>query len=365
MLVSSLLGLLQAGLLHMATKPITKKKSTSRRRSPRTSGRSPRILKSPAIHTRYKKVVRIGGGSSGYIILRGLKQFPLDITAVVNMFDNGGSSGVLRDEFGILPPGDVRRALAALADDTQSSILRDLFNFRFKEGSVSGHSFGNLFLAALTEIYGSDIEAIRKASEVLKIKGKVLPVSLDKSNIHAILQDGTEVVGETNIDVPKHDGAVPIKRIFLDPPAHLYEETEESLRDADVIVIGPGDLYTSIISNFLVGGMPKALQESKAKKVVVCNLMTKWGETNGFSSSDMIRELLKYTGLKKFDYVICNTKEPSKKLLDAYARENKFPMRYDDTLGQYATKVVTGDFYSEADIARHDPEKIARVIAEL
>jgi len=312
-----------------------------------------------------KKVVRIGGGSSGYIILRGLKQFPLCITAVVNMFDNGGSSGVLRDEFGILPPGDVRRALAALADDTQSSILRELFNFRFKEGSVSGHSFGNLFLAALSTIYGSDIEAIRKASEVLKIKGTVLPVSLDKSNIHAILQDGTEIVGETNIDIPKHDGAVPIKRIFLDPPAHLYEETEKALMEADVIVIGPGDLYTSIISNFLVGGMSKVMQASKAKKVVVCNLMTKWGETNGFTSSDMVRELLKYTGLKKFDYVICNTKEPSKKLLEAYAKEQKFPMRYDDMLAQLADKVITGDFYSEADIARHDQEKLAKVIAEL
>ena len=175
-----------------------------------------------------KKVVRIGGGSSGYIILRGLKQFPLDITAVVNMFDNGGSSGVLRDEFGILPPGDVRRALAALADDNQAGILRELFNFRFKEGSVSGHSFGNLFLAALTEIYGSDIEAIRKASEVLKIKGKVLPVSLDKSNIRATLQDGTEIVGETNIDIPKHNADVPIESVTLDPPAHLYVETEKA-----------------------------------------------------------------------------------------------------------------------------------------
>jgi uncharacterized cofD-like protein len=312
-----------------------------------------------------KKVVRIGGGSSGYIILRGLKQFPLDITAVVNMFDNGGSSGVLRDEFGILPPGDVRRALAALADDNQAGILRELFNFRFKEGSVSGHSFGNLFLAALSEIYGSDIEAIRKASEVLKIRGKVLPVSLDKSNIHAVLQDGTEIAGETNIDIPKHNADVPIDRIFLSPPAKLYEETKRALLEADVIVIGPGDLYTSIVSNFLVGGMTDVMRESKAKKVVVCNLMTKWGETNGFSASDMVRELLKYTGLEKFDYVICNTKEPKKSLVEAYAKEHKFPMRFDKELVKYATHVITGDFYSEADIARHDPEKLAKVIAEL
>src|SRR5690349_9877874 len=138
-----------------------------------------------------KKVVRIGGGSSGYTILRGLKQYSLDITAIVNMFDSGGSSGVLRDELGILPPGDVRRALAALAEGKQAWALRELFNFRFKEaGSVSGHNFGNLFLAALSSIYGSDIEAIRKASQILNLKGKVLPVSLDKSHIHAVLEDG-------------------------------------------------------------------------------------------------------------------------------------------------------------------------------
>ncbi|MEN9561616.1 MAG: hypothetical protein RIQ56_889 [Candidatus Parcubacteria bacterium] len=315
--------------------------------------------------TRRKKVVRVGGGSSGYIILRGLKQFPLDITAVVNMFDNGGSSGVLRDEFGILPPGDLRRALAALADDTQAGILRELFNFRFKEGSVSGHSFGNLFLAALAEIYGSDIEAIRKASEVLKITGKVLPVSLDKSNLRARLKDGSEIVGETNIDVPKHDGAIPIDRIYLDPPAKIYKETEEALLEADVIVIGPGDLYTSIISNFLVEGVPEALQKSKAKKVLVSNLMTKWGETNGFSASDMAKEVLKYSGLEKLDYIICNTKEPGKKLLSAYAKEHKFPMLCDPSLEELADKVVTGNFYSEADIARHDPEKLATVIADL
>jgi uncharacterized cofD-like protein len=324
-----------------------------------------RIRVQAARANKLKKVVRIGGGASGYIVLRGLKQYPLDITAVVNMFDNGGSSGVLRDEFGMLPPGDVRRALAALADDAQSGIVRDLFNFRFKEGSVSGHSFGNLFLTALTEMYGSDIEAIRKASEILKIKGKVLPVSLDKTNIHAILQDGTEIIGETNIDIPKHNADVPIRRIFLDPPANLYEETEQALREADVIVIGPGDLYSSIISNFLVGGISKVMLESKAKMVVVSNLMTKRGETNGFSSSDMVREILKYTGLKKVDYVICNTKEPKKSLLEAYAKEHKFPMRYDDTLSQYADNIITGDFYSEADIARHDPDKLAKVIASI
>ena len=313
-----------------------------------------------------KKLVRIGGGSSGYTVLYGLKQYPLDITAIVNMFDSGGSTGVLRDEFGILPPGDVRRALAALADGEHSEILRNLFNFRFNEGgSVNGHSFGNLFLTALSGIYGGDIEAIRKASEVLHVKGTVLPVSLDKSDIHAILEDGTEIVGETNIDVPKHDGSVGIDKVFLNPPATLYEEADKAVREADVIVLGPGDLYTSIIPNLLVKGMPEALQASKAKIVVVCNLMTKWGETHDFVASDMVEELLEYSGLKKFDYVICNTEEASPKLLEAYAKENKYPMVCDEKVSDYTDNLIKGDFFSEADIARHDAEKLTKVLAEL
>ncbi len=313
-----------------------------------------------------KKVVRIGGGSSGYTVLHGLKQYPLDITAVVNMFDSGGSSGVLRDEYGVLPPGDVRRALAALAEGRRGDILRNLFNFRFDEGgSVSGHSFGNLFLTALSSIYGSDIDAIRKASEVLDISGKVLPVSLDKSDIHATFEDGSEVVGETNIDIPKHDGSLKIVNVYLEPPAKLFEESDAAIREADIIVIGPGDLYTSIMPNILVTGMQEALQQSRAKKVVICNMMTKWGETHGFKASDMVRELTRYSGIKKFDYAICNTARIDPTLIAAYEAERKYPMPCDDALTEYAEHVIKGDFFSEADVARHDSEKVARVIADL
>ena len=313
-----------------------------------------------------KKIVRIGGGSSGYTLLRSLKAHPVEITAVVNMFDSGGSTGVLRDEFGILPPGDVRRALAALADGEHSEILRSLFNFRFKEnGSVSGHSFGNLFLTALTAIYGSDIEAIRKASEVLHVKGRVLPVSLDMSHIHAILEDGTEIVGETNIDIPKHDGSKRIARVFLEPAAVGFTEALEAVRDADVVLIGPGDLYTSLIPNLLVKGMPEALKESKAKKAVVCNLMTKWGETHGFTATDMVKELLVYSGLDRFDVAICNTEPVSEKLIQAYEEHKQFPMAFDESLNQYVSRVIAGEFVSEADIARHDTDALAKVIVEM
>lgn len=299
-------------------------------------------------------------------MLQGLKEFPLDITAVVTMFDSGGSSGLLRDEMGILPPGDVRRCLVALSDETQQKVLRDLFNYRFEEnGSMKGHSFGNLLLAALASIYGSDIEAIRKASELLDLKGRVLPVSLDQSHLHAVLEDGTEIIGETNIDIPQHDGKLKIQKVFLDPPAHIFEETDSALREADLIVIGPGDLYTSIIPNLLVDGMAEALAARKGKIVVVCSLMTKWGETAGFVASDFVKELLKYSKLEKFDYAICNTEPMDEKLVKAYEAERKQPLTCDDALGSLVENVITGSYFSEADIARHDPEKTARVISEL
>ena len=313
-----------------------------------------------------KKVVTIGGGTGSYSVLRGLREFPLEITAIVSMFDSGGSSGTLRDEFGVLPPGDVRRCLVALSEGKRAEILRELFNFRFENGnSLKGHSFGNLFLVALSSIYGGDIEGIRKASELLNIKGKVLPVSLDKSDLHAILENGEEIVGETNIDIPKHNGDFRIQKVFLDPPANLFEETRDAIREADILVIGPGDAYTSIIPNLLVKGMAEALRESKGKKIVVTNLMSKWGETNGFAASDMARELLTYSGLPKFDYAVCNTATMDPKLVAAYEKEKKYPIQCDNKLPEFAKKVITGDFFSEADIARHDSTKIAKVIAEL
>ncbi|RJQ35173.1 YvcK family protein [Candidatus Parcubacteria bacterium] len=313
-----------------------------------------------------KKVVTIGGGTGSYTVLRGLKEFPLDITAIVSMFDSGGSSGTLRDEFGVLPPGDVRRCLVALSEGKRAEIVRELFNFRFENGnSLKGHSFGNLLLVALSSVYGSEIEGIRKASELLNIKGKVLPVSLDKSDLHAILENGEEIVGETNIDIPKHNGEVRIQKVFLDPPAKLFEETKDAIRDADILIIGPGDAYTSIIPNLLVKGMAEALRESSAKKIVVTNLMSKWGETHGFAASDMVRELLTYSGLEKFDVCVCNTAKMDPKLVAAYEKEKKFPIQCDNKLPEFAKKIITGDYFSEADIARHDSAKIAKVIAGL
>ena len=314
-----------------------------------------------------RKIVTIGAGTGSYMILRGLKKFPFDITAVVTMLDNGGSSGVLRDEFGILPPGDVRRCLVALSEGKSTQILRDLFNFRFKqkESWVYGHSLGNLFLLALSSIYGSEIEGIKKASELLNLKGKVLPVSLNNSHVHALLEDGTKIIGETNIDVPKHDGNLRIKKIELKPVARIFKETDKAIREADMVIIGPGDIYSSLVPNLIVKGMKEALRSSRAKKIAICNSMTKWGETHDFKASDMIRELLKYSGLPKFDYVICNSKEISKEMRKRYAKEKKYPVIVDAEVAKYANKVIKTDLLLDAEVVRYDPKTVAKILYEL
>lgn len=314
-----------------------------------------------------KKVVTIGGGSSSFAILRGLSELDLDITAVVNMFDSGGSSGVLRDEFGVLPPGDVRRALLALSRGEQAEILRQLFNYRFNGGSgLSGHNFGNLLLVALSSIYGGDAAAIEKAAELLDIKGAVFPVSVDKSHVHAVLENGVEIVGETNIDIPKHDGALKISKVFLDPPAKMYEPAAKAIREADVVIICPGDLYSSLVPTLLTEGMSKALNESKASIVWACNMMTKWGETDGFSASDFARELTTYSGIDKFDYAIVNTRSIPPEVLEEYARVKQFPVQFaEEDLKIYARNILQGDFLSDADLVRLDSAKVAQVIANL
>ena len=313
-----------------------------------------------------KKVVVIGGGTGCPTVLRGLKKYDVDITAVVSMFDSGGSTGILRDEFGVLPPGDVRRCLVGLAQENGENTVRELFNYRFDaECSLKGHSFGNLFLTALTKITGSDAEAIRKAGKVLNIKGKVLPVSVSHAHLGAELENGRTIVGETNIDIPKHDGNLKIKRVFLLPEAEIYSETKKAIENADWVIIGPGDLYSSIMANLLVKGMPEALKKSKAKKVYVCNLMTKWGETTNYTAADHVREIMRYAG-GKVDYMICNNRKGSKELLEKYEEEKAFPVAIDKkTIKELGVTLIESDIISEPVLIRHDSEKLAKILVEL
>src|SRR3989344_2524685 len=218
---------------------------------------------------RRKHIAVIGGGTGSYTVLKGLKEEDLDLTACENVTGDGGSSGVLRDEFGILPPGDLRRCIAALSNSTE--VMKNLFQYRFPDGSVNKHSMGNLIITALQDITQSDTKAIEEASRIFSVKGRVLPVTLTRSRLHATLEDGETIHGESNIDVPKHDGNLRIKEVYLDPIATAYPAAVEALSRSDIIVIGPGYLYSRIIPNLLVQGIPEAIQKSKARRVYVCN----------------------------------------------------------------------------------------------
>ncbi len=314
------------------------------------------------------KIVAIGGGTGIPTLLQGLKKYTKNITAVVTMMDSGGSSGNLRDEFGLLPPGDVRRALVSLAPDERSSLtLRQLFNYRFAKGNgLEGHSFGNLFITALTDITGGTDKAIAEAGRLLGISGRVLPVTLSNSDLVARLEDGTEIVGEMNIDVRKEKIGVPIDYIYLDPKAYAYSPVIEAIEKADVIVLGPGDLYTSIIPNLLVEGVIEAINYSKAKKVYICNLMTKMGETDNFKASDFLSEIKSYLDSGKIDYFVVNKSVFSDRVLKRYEKEKASPVAVDSEKIKKLTKnLITKDLAIHGNLVRHDEGKTARVVIDI
>ncbi|MCL5411590.1 MAG: YvcK family protein [Patescibacteria group bacterium] len=310
------------------------------------------------------KIVVIGGGTGTYTVLTGLKKFRgVELTAIVSMMDSGGSSGRLRDEFGHLPPGDVRQCLVALSEE--DLILRQLFNFRFeKNSSLNGHSFGNLFLTALTEITGGTEKAIEEAAKILTVKGRVLPVTLTNTELCAKLVDGTIIRGETNIDVRKIKPEIKIDHVYLDPKASVYLPVLQSIKEANILVIGPGDLYSSIIPNLLVSGVSEAIKSSRAKKVYVANLMTKHGESDHFKASDFIKEVLKYLGDgAKIDYAIVNKGRTNKIQMENYQKENAFLVEYDEEECQrLVKKVISRSLVSSGKLFRHDPEKLAKSI---
>ncbi len=327
-----------------------------------------------------KKVVVIGGGTGTYTVLSGLKKYPLDLTAIVTASDSGGSTGKLRDEFGSLPVGDVRMALAALSDDPEeSNFLRKLFLYRFDKGDgLKGHNFGNLFLVAMAEVLGSQEQAILYASEILRVKGKVLPVSERDSHLVAEYENGQLVFGETHIDEPGDgfDGKMRIKKLWMQPEVKISDSAKKAILNADIIVIGPGDLYTSLLANVVVSGVPEAIKKSKAKLVFVVNLIAKWGQTFDFNVSDHVEEFKKYVG-KYPDYVLVNDKALPKSILKKYELENGGPVRDDllrkntpykvvraDLLGEEVIKKSSGDVLKRS-LIRHDSQKLARVVYNL
>jgi uncharacterized cofD-like protein len=304
------------------------------------------------------KIVAIGGGTGLSTLLRGLKRRTSNLTAVVTVSDDGGSSGRLQKELGVLPPGDVRNCLVALADD--EALVTDLFRFRFTEGEgLSGHSFGNLFLAAMTGITGNFDRAIKESSRVLNIAGSVLPATLGVVRLCAELEDGSIVEGESNISQAK----APIKRIFFDPArAEPLDEVIAAIRDADAIVLGPGSLYTSILPNFLVAGIAREVAAAHGVKIYVCNVMTQPGETDGMTAADHVKALFDGAGEPVCDFVVVNDEAPSR-LLAAYAQEGQVPVKPDvERISAMSVEPVPAAVISETQTVRHDPERLAMTV---
>lgn len=312
-----------------------------------------------------KKIVVIGGGTGCFTVLSGLKKYPVQLSAIVSMADSGGSTRILREEFGILPPGDVRQALVALAQSEK--LLANLFTYRFNEGKgLSGHSFGNLLITALERIKGSFEEAIEEAGKILNIKGEVIPVTLQNTNLFAILEDGQVIEGESNIDVPKHDPNLKIKKVYLKPQVRANKRAKSAILKADLIIIGPGDLYSSITPNLLVKGIPETIRKSRAKKVYICNLMTKLGETNNFKDLDFVKEIEKYLGGKFLDYVIFNNRKPSAARVAKYEKEGAVFVKCNkERFKGNRLKIIKGNFLRKKGFVRHDPNKLAKALFKL
>jgi uncharacterized cofD-like protein len=310
-------------------------------------------------------VTVIGGGTGSFNILSGLRAYEnLWIQSIVTMMDSGGDSGRLRDEFGVLPPGDIRRCLIALSEE--SKLLRDLFSFRFLDPPLEGRSFGNLFFLALTKTLGSEKEAVEAISRILKIRGRVIAVTWDNAHLYAELADGTLVVGEANISVPKHDATIPIQRVYVEPEAQANPEAVEAILRSDFIVFAPGDLYTSTIPNLLVKGIPEAIQQTRAPTIYVLNLMTKHGETDGYTASQHVAQIIRYAG-RVPNAVLVHQGEVPEELALKYEEEKARQVRIDgDDLYRMGVKLVEpADIMSATSLVRHDPARTAKALVEL
>ena len=319
-----------------------------------------------------QKLVALGGGTGLSTLLAGLKQLVgktdqtiwIDtLSAIVTVSDDGGSSGRLRDELQMLPPGDIRNCIVALSED--SSLLSRLFRYRFRgQGELGGHSFGNLFLAALTEVTGDFTEAVRLSSEVLASKGHIFPATISDVRLVAELDDGSVVQGETQITASRK----PIRKLRLEPERCLpLPQALKSLRTADVITVGPGSLYTSILPNLLVSQVAKVIGESHATKIFVSNLMTQPGETDGYTALQHLETVRKYAPEIHFDFVVVNDRRISPEQAERYAAEEAYQIGIDDPIlagVDQTTEVMRADLLDDGEKVRHNSERLARVVLE-
>lgn len=316
-----------------------------------------------------KNIVIIGGGTGTFTTLTGLKKYPHNLTAIVTMSDDGGSTGMLRDELGVLPPGDVRQCLVALS--SSDLLMRTLMNYRFDNGKLKGHSFGNLLLSALEKITGSFDQAVEKVGEVLRIRGTVIPSTLD--TVRLVAKVGSKTIrGEHRIHDTRINGT--LKELRLEPHARANPKALAAIKRADLIIIGPGDLYSSLIPNLLVDGISDAVNRSKAKKVYVCNLMTYDKHSTNFSVADFVHVIEQYLKGQP-DIIVYNNQTPSKKLVARYAREGETPTRLvlpkdRVTVGTNLVASTKGQKRLAHDplvrsLIRHDPHKLAALLIKL
>lgn len=327
------------------------------------------------------RVVAIGGGTGLSTLLRGLKRYVAragdldnaadcgaelqclirELTAVVTVTDDGGSSGRLREDFKMLPPGDVRNCMVALSEDEH--LLSQLFRFRFPQGELEGHSFGNLFVAALSYITGDFAQAVQMSSQILATRGRIYPATNTNVTLAASMDDGSLVRGETNITASKRR----IRELMLEPElAEPLPETLEAIASADLITLGPGSLYTSLITNLLVRGIPEALAASKATRVYICNLMTQANESLDLTASQHIEQIMRHAKGRTFDYAVINTAPISPERLEQYAREGQKPIEADlDRVRALGVQPVTGNFVHEGDVLRHDYDRVTDILLAL
>ncbi|WP_338471834.1 YvcK family protein [Niallia sp. XMNu-256] len=306
------------------------------------------------------RVVIIGGGTGLPVLLRGLKKYPIDITAIVTVADDGGSSGRLRDELQIPPPGDVRNVLAALSD--VEPLIEEMFQHRFKSANeLSGHSLGNLILAAMTSITGDFMYAIQEMSRVLNVHGKVLPAANQSVVLHAELEDGIVISGESKIPY----SGKRIKRVFLTPETiKPLPETIKAIQDADLIIIGPGSLYTSILPNLLVPQIGEEVCNARAKKVYICNIMTQAGETLDYSASDHVNAIYDHMGKPFIDTILVNSEDVPLEIQARYSKEAAKPVHFDiGSLYELGLEVIYGEIISlELGMIRHDTNEVAKIL---
>lgn len=312
-----------------------------------------------------KNIVCLGGGNAmPKAVLVGLKNRKVNLSVICAMLDSGGSAGRLRKDYKIVSSGDIRRAFIALSNT--SPIIENIFNYRFEKGELKGHNFANLFITALELTSGSYSTAFQEFGRLLNVPHKVLPATLDNANLSAVLENGKIISGESNIDNPKHNGKLKIKKIFLKPNAGIYPKSAEAIKKADLIIIGPGDLYSSLAQVLLVEGAAEAIRKSKAKKVYIANLMAKYGETNNFTVQDLTSKVEEFIG-GELDYVIYNTKIPNGKRLKAYkkAHPELLNLIKAGNSGPLPEKLIGADVLVSRGAIAHDPEKIANIIMEI